>query len=284
MRFEVVLAGLSVAILSGCSMGKFEHTRSENQSLAPGNLEVIQVSTFNGAVSVTAHDSAEVEVQIDYSARGNSEEEAATNCDALGCEITDGEGRLVLTATRPANDYSAAASMTLKVPRFCRIEVETSNGKINVEGVNGDLDLSSSNGRIRAEQVEGALKLRTSNGRVEIVKCVGPIDVSTSNGRVEFDGNLTGNDNRISTSNGSVQVMLDAAVLVNVTADTSNGNVDCTAEHAVLKKDDDYLQAIVGAGALKDSAALSTLSVESSNGSIRIGTASEEPVVEDEAL
>lgn len=274
MRFEVVLVGVSLAILSGCSIGKFEHTRSENQSLAPGNLEVIQVSTFNGAVTVTAHDSAEVEVQIDYSARGDSEEEAAVNCDALGCEISDEEGRLILTATRPASDYSAAAAIILKVPRFCRIEVQTSNGMISVEGVNGDLDLTSSNGRIRAEEVEGAFKLQTSNGRIEMVRCTGPIEVSTSNGRVEFDGNLTGEDNQITTSNGSVQVMLGSGVLVDVTAETSNGKVDCSAEHAVLKADDDYLKAIVGAGATKESVAVATLTIGSSNGSIRIGTAS----------
>lgn len=281
MRFELVVAAVSLAIFSGCSIGKFEHTRTENQSLAPGNLDVIDVSTFNGSVSVVAHDSAEVEVQIDYSARGESIEEAETNCDALGCEITDADGRLVLKATRPASDYSAAAAMILKVPRFCKIAVQTSNGEIIVEGINGDLDLTSSNGRIEVDNVEGALDLTTSNGRIEMVNCTGPIDVSTSNGRIEFDGMLTGNNNEISTSNGGVQVMLDSSVFVEITAETSNGSVSCDAEHAMLKQDDDYLKAIVGAGAAKDSVPLATLDIGSSNGSISIGAASLKTIEEE---
>lgn len=274
MRFEIVLAGVSWAILSGCSIGKFEHTRSENQSLAPGNLEVIEVSTFNGPVNIVAHDSAEVEVQIDYSGRGDSEEQAKATCEELGCEITHADGRLVLKATRPANDYSSAAAMTLKVPRFCVIEVQTSNGRIMVEGVEGDVNLTSSNGRIEVKNVVGAVELTTSNGRIKMTNCTGPIDATTSNGGVEVDGNLTGNSNRISTSNGRVKVMLDPSTLVDVTADTSNGSVKCAAEHAVLKQDDDYLQAIVGTGATKDALTAVKLIVGSSNGSITIGTAS----------
>ncbi|MEP3480154.1 MAG: DUF4097 family beta strand repeat-containing protein [Fuerstiella sp.] len=280
MRFEVVLAGLTMAILSGCSIGKFEHTRTEHQSLAPANLEVVEVSTFNGAVNITAHDSAEVEVQIDYSARGDSEEAAAANCETLGCHLSDENGRLVLNATRPANDYSSAAAMTLKVPRYCRVEVQTSNGAVSVEGFSGDVDLTSSNGRIRAENIEGAIDLETSNGRIEIVGCTGPIDVSTSNGRVEFDGNLTGQDNQISTSNGSVQVMLPSDALVAVTAETSNGKVACSTEHAVIKQDDDYLKAIVGSGASTQAIATAALTIGSSNGSIDVGAVSAADVSE----
>lgn len=270
MRVELVLAWLSVAVLSGCSMGRFENSRTETQSLAPGNLEVIQVSTFNGGVEITGHDSAEVEVQIDYSARGDSEEEATANCEALSCEIVDEDGRLTVTAVRPTTDFSSSAKMTLKVPRFCRIEVETSNGQIEVFGINDDLHLSTSNGPIFVEEADGALKLSTSNGRIQMVGCTGAIDVKTSNGRVEFDGNLRGSDNRISTSNGSVQVQLAGDVLVDVTADTSNGSVSCSAEHSVVKQDDDFLRAIVGDGASDQSNAAAALSIDSSNGSIQI--------------
>lgn len=273
MRSEVVLAGLSFLVLSGCSVGRFESSRTETQSLAPGNLEVIQISTFNGAVEVTGHDSAEVEVQIDYSARGDSEEEAAAHCKVLKCDIVEEDGRLILTAIRPASDFSSSAKMTLKVPRFCQIEVETSNGAIHVVGIKDRLSLSSSNGAIQIEDVDGALEISTSNGRIQIVRCTGSIDVETSNGRIEFDGNLIGTNNRITTSNGSVQVELAGETLVDLTAETSNGSVVCKAECSVSKMEEDYLQAIVGDGAKPDSNPMAALSIDSSNGSINISRA-----------
>ena len=86
--------------------------------------------------------------------------------------------------------------------------VRTSNGKIVVEDVVGDFDIS------------------TSNVGVVIALAKGSFDVETSNGRIEFDGELVpGGDNRMATSNGSVEIKLQGTPSVKLDASTGNGSV-----------------------------------------------------------
>ncbi len=61
----------------------------------------------------------------------------------------------------------------------------------------------SSNGRINVESIEGASHLRTSNGSVHASSLTGPLEVQTSNGTVEVR-DITG-DTTLRSSNGSIR-------------------------------------------------------------------------------
>ena len=110
--------------------------------------------------------------------------------------------------------------------------VRTSNGKIVIEDVIGEFDIS------------------TSNGAVTIVRASGTFDIETSNGRIEFDGELASDDNnRMTTSNGSVEIMLQGTPSVKLDASTGNGSV--TTRLPILTTspgDERHLVGTVGAG------------------------------------
>ena len=125
--------------------------------------------------------------------------------------------------------------------------VRTSNGKIVMEDVIGDFDIS------------------TSNRAVTIALARGTFDVETSNGRIEFDGELApGGNNRMTTSNGSVDIKLQGTPSVKLDASTANGSV--TTKLPILTTspgDEHHLVGTFGAGDAE-------LFVRTSNGSVMI--------------
>ena len=57
---------------------------------------------------------------------------------------------------------SPGASFDILVPASCRADIDTKNGYIRVEKINGPSRLKTSNGRIFAQQVAGSLEADSS--------------------------------------------------------------------------------------------------------------------------
>ncbi|MFC2105174.1 DUF4097 family beta strand repeat-containing protein [Candidatus Bipolaricaulota bacterium] len=73
---------------------------------------------------------------------------------------------------------------------------------------------------------EGILDLDTSNGRIEMESVTGVVDAQTSNGKITFSGTLIeGANHRMSTSNGRIDVTLLAAASLIIDARTSNASI-----------------------------------------------------------
>jgi DUF4097 and DUF4098 domain-containing protein YvlB len=90
--------------------------------------------------------------------------------------------------------------------------LKSSNGEIALDNMIGNFDGGTSNGLIEANAVEGSVILKTSNGKIDLRDVHGEFDIESSNGSVFFRGNMTaGGSNRLVTSNGD--------------AETSNGEV-----------------------------------------------------------
>lgn len=112
------------------------------------------------------------------------------------------------------------------------VKVRTSNGRITAHQVSGALDVRSSNGRLELHLADGAvgpLTAHSSNGAVRLelpASWTGTLELSTSNGnlQVEDPSNLVKSRNlgdaqgtvefapgpgaRVSTSNGSIKVVV----------------------------------------------------------------------------
>lgn len=179
------------------------------------------------------------------------------------------------------------------------LDLQTSDGRIEVVRADGDVTLRSSNGAILVNDVEGSLAARTSDGRIDVDDVRGDVEVVTSNGgvqvgRVDGDARVRTSDGRIDvagiggslqavTSNGGVTVQdvrgdaavrssdggLDvAAVQGNVEAVTSNGHVTVlgTGEPVALTISTSNGQQVVDAPT--DPAATRTVVIRSSDGNV----------------
>jgi len=231
---------LLLAATTGCSLGPTE--THEDSFIVAGSSRVV-VNSVNGNIKINAGLGNEVLVQ-------------ATLRDAPKVKYELSQvGNTIIVDVQTSKRWwvfgSAGADVTLTVPPQTDVELDTSNGFIELHGLEGSGSLKSSNGKIVLDNMKGNFEGRTSNGRIEVNTVAGSVILKTSNGKIdvrgvrgEFDidssngsvfyrGNLTeGGSNRLVTSNGDVVVELQGKPSVVLDAETSNGKV--TSELPIL--------------------------------------------------
>ncbi|MEM8735966.1 MAG: DUF4097 family beta strand repeat-containing protein [Planctomycetota bacterium] len=266
---RLLLASICLmATTSGCISSRFSAMRVETQELTTDPLVALDVSTFNGNVTIRPADEPKVEMEITYKAYGATQDAAEANVQELGCDIQADNGTLILKAVKPSDQWMAQAAFEVKAPRNCDLKIVTSNGTVDVADFDAPVKIQTSNGTVKLANISGSIDAGTSNGTIHANNTVGPIQLSTSNGRINFAGFLVGTENRFSTSNGRVEVALPVDCYAKVNAKTSNGKVKCSLPNEELKSGKRSLEALVGLPQPGQTQA--SLSVRSSNGSITL--------------
>ena len=141
----------------------------------------------------------------------------------------------------------------------------TTNGRIKVEGFKGELEATTSNGAVTLKTFSGSAVLATSNSRIAIEDGRGRFEARTTNGSVKFQGSMEpGSRNRLSTTNGNIKVALVPDPSLKLTAGTVNGRVRCEVPGFVATEDRRRkVEGTVGQGEAE-------LTARTTNGSIAI--------------
>jgi len=217
-------------LLPGCLyIGDFEDSNSYREDfhsthpLDPGGT--VSIETFNGSIELRGWEQNSVEVN------GTKSANAKGALDALKIEVNATQGSVRIRAVRPPDLYrNMGVRFSIRVPHKALLElISTSNGKIQVEDVEGRARLHTSNGGIRVSRLKGEVEARTSNGAIEAQDVDGNVNLHTSNGAIRAEtthGSFEG-----MTSNGSITARLsDPAATWPVKAESSNGHIDLTLD------------------------------------------------------
>lgn len=111
------------------------------------------------------------------------------------------------------------------------LDGRTTNGWIEVTGSEGEANLESSNGRISVRNYMGAIEAQTNNGRIDIdtTKVIHRASLETSNASILFKARLSRNGNyEFISSNGSIEAWIEKNLSYDLYAKTSNGRVQFT--------------------------------------------------------
>ena len=246
----------------------------------------LDVDTTNGEVTVQGAEGIEtVSVTITLRSKGQTLEEAQDRVDRIVYLAEQAGNRITLRYR--ANEQEAdvrrysGVEFDVLVPIETRVEVETTNGAISIEAIDGTIRLDTSNGAIDVYDSSGSLTADTSNGRIEVVRFVGDlrldtsngelwleqvigsVDAETSNGSVQYIGTPAPGSNRLRTSNGSitVRVPLDASILFD--AETSSGRIRSSLPLVGDTEGDEWRAEL-------NPPTDTTLALRTSNGTIRI--------------
>ncbi len=291
-----LLAILGLTILSsGCFYQyRAKASRTDTIGYSLKNDGLVDLTTFNGRIEVRKYEKPGVWLERTTTCRSRTEEEALEGLDLIDPDVVTSEDKLSVKVTNPrSRRHQFQVDFIALVPEQAGLVLNTSNGQIQVEGIQGNLsahtsngavtardsgkekvNIRTSNGKILAERLSGDLDIHTSNGRVEILGCPGEIKVRTSNGSVAIDleGESVSRDIVAETSNGGVRCRLPGSYSGEVNARTSNGSVRCefpiTVEAGKIGKR--HLQGRIGEGG-------PSLSLKTSNGSISIQRGSTPP-------
>jgi DUF4097 and DUF4098 domain-containing protein YvlB len=221
----------------------------------PGGRLVLQ--TDAGSVAVVGRDAREVVVHADMSDSDHLQIAAEQN--ASGVSVT---GRAAQHSWFDWLFFSSShVRFTIAVPRDYPVEIKTAGGSLDVRNltasvrgktaggsitvrdVSGPIDAHTSGGNIDAERINGPTQLGTSGGSIDIDDSRGDLEVHTSGGGIDLkssDGRIKADTsggsvhaevriNRgvdLSTSGGSITLLLPANAGAAIDANTSGGRVE----------------------------------------------------------
>ena len=273
----------ALMMLGGCSVLSFiakeKATKTSDFTVPIPESGKCFIRSQNGSIRCVSGPVAEIEVKAEITARAATVEQAEALLDQISIDRTETDGAVEIVASVPRG-VSGSVSFQVIVPHQTDLDLETSNGTIEVTGVAGHVTCKTSNGTASVIDGAGSVDVKTSNGKIVLEsESLANVKARTSNGSVQLKGDLLPGAHEIHTSNGSIRVELYGTP-VTVTATTSNGSI--TADGQKLKKGQP-----VTLGGVNESTdpAIAQLSLRTSNGSIKIvhQGASEEPAASDSA-
>ncbi len=270
----LVIAVAVVAVLlvvTGCSVGPTEY---QDDSFTVGVSPTVVVSSENGGIEINAGTDNEVRVEATLTDAPRVQYEIIQDGDTITIDVK---------ATKQWWFYgSAAADIAITAPAGTYVDINTSNGAVELRGMNGSGVMNTSNGKIVLMDVkgeyngttsngaieigtmEGTCLISTSNGSVDLWDVKGEVDIESSNGEIWFSGEITdGSRSRLVTSNGKVDVELLGTPGVNLDAKTSNGMVTCELEVTATLTREDHLVGTIGTGNAE-------LYIRTSNGDVTV--------------
>lgn len=196
---------------------------------ATGSLEVD--ASPNGGVTVNGWDRNEV--QVVAMVRAQSRTRADAEALAREVEVIAEPGRVRTDGPRPQRGVNWSVSYEIMVPNRTDLDLESTNGGLDVYDVAGDLRLRTTNGGIELARVSGDVHGRTVNGGV----------------RVELDGDRwSGRGLDLQTTNGGVTLQVPNGYSADLTASTVNGGFDVDFPVTVQGRIGRRLEASLGNG------------------------------------
>jgi DUF4097 and DUF4098 domain-containing protein YvlB len=148
---------------------------------------------------------------------------------------------------------SPTARLRVAVPRNSNIQASSSDGSIRAEAIEGKLVLTTADGSVTGSRLGGTIQIRSGDGSIRLDEVAGNLDLETTDGsigleatpsvlkartgdgaiRVNINSETAMTDNwELTTSDGSVTVMLPAVFNAEIDAETSDGAV--RASHPLL--------------------------------------------------
>ena len=217
------------------------------------------VSNENGSVTVRTWDKTAVHVVAEKRARAGSEERARDVLREVKIDVR-ADGRTLVVETESPDDGMGGffswlegkhadvdVSYEITVPKSLPLKVGTVNGRIDVAGINGEIDLSTTNGRIDVADAGGSLIAETTNGGIHAVLTqVAP-----------------GSKLQLETTNGAIDLAVPSSIRADLRAETTNGSIHSDFPVLTQHGDSNSLEGSINGGGPE-------LKLETTNGSIRV--------------
>ena len=212
----------------------------------------ISVRNANGKTRVLGEDRSDIEIRIQKCVRADCPDAAAKLLESIRLQSSSTTDVLEIEVQIPRKcSRHGLAHVEIRTPRDTQVALSSTNGKINLQGlersvrarssngsvsiceVNGDIDVTTANAKVACQCTHGHLRARSSNGKIEVGRHRGSLDASTSNGviRASLEA-LAGSGVSLTTSNGRIALEL---------SDESDADVDIRVENGLIRNDLDMV-------------------------------------------
>ena len=250
-----------------------EEKETVERSVDLGSGGRVEVETRNGSIRVESWSGTEVQVTARKKVRAGDSARAAELLAEIEIIVEESGGTVRIEADTPSSglrsgwsrNESVSVSFEIKVPDDAEVKARSNNGSIEVRDLGARAWLRTNNGSIKARGVGGALEANSNNGSIKAYDIRGPVDAETNNGSIvaEITSSDLADGVRMSTTNGSVELRLEAGVAASITARTRNGSVSSDFPGGTQDRHKRTLELDLNGGGPR-------VELESTNGSIRV--------------
>lgn len=170
---------------------------------AGGHLDLTNV---NGTVEVVGWDRNSIDISgTKYAPDNGSLDQVKIKVDANGDTARISTEAPITHGWRHGN---YGVNYRIRVPRRIRLDrLETTNGQIRAEDLEGGGRVSSTNGRLSLTHLVGDYRVSTTNGSIELQECSGDEKAETTNGSIR--GRQKAGAIEADSTNGSIDLMLE---------------------------------------------------------------------------
>jgi DUF4097 and DUF4098 domain-containing protein YvlB len=166
----------------------------------------VRIHTNDGAVRVYTSEAKQVEFRVEYH---GYELGKSLKIDARQ------DGTAIALDAHLASRFCVfcinvhqSLRIEVRVPRAADVTVETGDGSVESEGIQGRLEIRTGDGHIRVQGAQGEIRLRTGDGHIEAQGVDGILEATTGDGHVSVEGRF--DVLNIKTGDGSVEARIGA--------------------------------------------------------------------------
>jgi DUF4097 and DUF4098 domain-containing protein YvlB len=214
----LALAFLAVTASATTLEEKFDRTFD----VRPGAR--VALANVNGNITIRAWDQPRVRIQAQKKVHASGDKDAKAAMAELKIEIVQSDGGLRVVTRYPKRgdglDFldwmfgggrvNASVTYEVDVPRSMSLDLDNTNGGIDVS------------------DIRGSHRIETTNGRISLARCAGDIEAETTNGgiRAELLAVTPGKAMSLSTTNGRISLSAPTTLAAHVDAATTNGSIN----------------------------------------------------------
>ena len=253
---NLILASVAIAAAATASAATLHETFDRTFDVRPGSNFTLE--NTNGRMTVRSWDQPRVRIVAEKRVESRDADAAKKAFAELRIEPTLAADGLHVVTHYPAHngglfDWLAGSNISVNV-----------NYEITVpRSMNVDLD--NTNGNIDVSEVRGAMHVSNTNGHIELLGCGGSIDADTTNGHIKAELDMvTGKGVHLETTNGRITVALPRSVSARVDAETTNGRINSDLPVTTNRIEKTALRGTINGGGATD------VRLRTTNGSIDI--------------
>jgi hypothetical protein len=184
----------------------------------------VKVTTDDGSVRVSTGDIKQVEVRVVYTGYKLDQDlkvSTTQNGDSVEVVARTSSGGFWHWGVR-----HSSLRVEVHMPKDADLTVDTGDGSVEAESINGNLDVKTGDGSIKVEGAKGLIRLHTGDGSIEARELDGRADVTTGDGHVNLDGRFDALN--IKTGDGSVTARAHdgSKVMTGWNIHTGDGSID----------------------------------------------------------
>lgn len=215
-----IALSLALALIAvAASAATIDETFDQTYNVQPGAL--VALTNTNGRITVHAWDQPRVRIHAEKQVRASGDVAKQAMAE-LRIEVTPTAGGLRVVTHYPkrnsgglfdwmfGNDFNATVTYDVTVPRSM------------------NLDLDDTNGAIEVSDVHGAHHIGTTNGHITLARCGGSVNAETTNGGIDAEllDVTPGKSVRLETTNGRIALAAPRTLAAEIDAANTNGSIN----------------------------------------------------------